>query len=386
MPHDQQSAVAAHPAAITEDRRRGGAPQPDRSDKPDSPRDLTSSSWRYIARQTMREFSEDQCTDSAAALTYYAALAIFPAMLAMVSLLGVIGQQSTTEELLVILQDLGSTAVADTLRGPLEQLTSSSASGWGLVIGLGGALWSASGYVGAFGRAMNRIYEIDEGRPFFKLRPVMLVVTMVAVIMAGLVAVGLVLTGPLARAVGDAIGLGETAVTVRNVVKWPAPAVIAALVVAILYYATPNVRQPKFRWISPGAGVAIVTWILASALFGFYISQFSNCNKTYGSLAGVIIFLLWLWITNLALLFGAELNAEIERGRQLQAGISAEQDIPLPARDTRVIDKTVAEDARDVHEGRALRDSLGASADVSADRPAGHDSTRDDTEASTPRT
>lgn len=254
------------------------------------------------------------------------------------------------------------------------------------MIGLGGTLWSASGYVGAFGRAMNRIYEIDEGRPFFKLRPVMLVVTMVAVIMAGLVAVGLVLTGPLARAVGDAIGLGETAVTVRNVVKWPAPAVIAALVVAILYYATPNVRQPKFRWISPGAGVAIVTWILASALFGFYISQFSNCNKTYGSLAGVIIFLLWLWITNLALLFGAELNAEIERGRQLQAGISAEQDIPLPARDTRVIDKTVAEDARDVHEGRALRDSLGASADVSADRPAGHDSTRDDTEASTPRT
>ncbi|HZM67404.1 MAG TPA: YihY/virulence factor BrkB family protein [Nakamurella sp.] len=334
----------------------------------------------------MWEFSEDQCTDSAAALTYYAALAIFPAMLALVSLLGVIGQQSTTEELLGILQDLGSTAVADMLRRPLEQLTSSSASGWGLVIGLGGALWSASGYVGAFGRAMNRIYEIDEVRPFFKLRPVMLVVTMVAVIMAGLVAVGLVLTGPLARAVGDAIGLGETAVTVWNVVKWPALAVIAALVVAILCYATPNVRQPKFRWISPGAGVAIVTGILASALFGFYISQFSNYNKTYGSLARVIIFLLWLWITNLALLFGAELNAEIERGRQLQAGISAEQDIQLPARDTRVIDKTAAKDARDVHEGRALRDSLGASADVSADRPAGHDSTRDDTEASTPRT
>ena len=159
----------------------------------------------------------------------------------------------------------------------------------------------------------------------------MIVITLAAVILAGLVAIGLVVSGPVARAIGDAIGLGETAVTVWNILKWPVLLALVALAVAILYYATPNVKQPKFRWISVGAAVAIVVWVVASALFGLYVSQFSNYNKTYGSLAGVIIFLLWLWITNLALLFGAEFDAELERGRQLQAGIAAEEDIQLPA-------------------------------------------------------
>jgi membrane protein len=213
--------------------------------------------------------------------------------------------------------------------------------------------------VGAFGRAMNRIYEIREGRPFWKLRPLMIVITLAAVILAGLVAIGLVVSGPLARAIGDAIGLGQTAVTGWNIAKWPVLLGLAALVVAILYYATPNVKQPKFRWISVGAAVAIITWVIASALFGLYVSQFSNYNKTYGSLAGVIIFLLWLWITNLALLFGAELDAEMERGRQLQAGIPAEHELQLPARDTRVIDKTDAKDARDIEQGEQLRRSRG---------------------------
>ena len=197
--------------------------------------------------------------------------------------------------------------------------------------------------MGAFGRAMNRIYEIQEGRPFWKLRPLMIIITLAAVILAGLVAIGLVVSGPVARAIGEAIGLGDTAVTIWGIVKWPVLLGLAALVVAILYYATPNMQQPKFRWISLGAVVAIITWVIASALFGLYVSQFSNYNKTYGSLAGVIIFLLWLWITNLALLFGAELDAEMERGRQLQAGIAAEDELQLPPRDTRVIDKTCAE-------------------------------------------
>jgi Predicted membrane protein len=189
----------------------------------------------------------------------------------------------------------------------------------------------------------------------------MIVITLAAVILAGLVAIGLVVSGPLARAIGDAIGLGDTAVTVWSIVKWPVLLGLAALAVAILYYATPNIQQPKFRWISLGAAVAIITWVIASALFGLYVSQFSNYNKTYGSLAGVIIFLLWLWITNLALLFGAELNAEIERGRQLQAGIPAEDDLQLPPRDTRVSDKTAAKDARDVEQGKHLRRSRGDS-------------------------
>lgn len=288
-------------------------------------------------------------------------LALFPALLAMVSLLGLFGQAGKTGELVQVLSDMGAGSVADTIKGPLEQLTSTSSAGLALVIGVAGALWSSSGYVGAFGRAMNRIYEIQEGRPFWKLRPLMIVITLAAVVFAGLVAIGLVVSGPVARAIGDAIGLGETVVTIWAIAKWPVLLGLAAVVVAILYYATPNVQQPKFRWISLGAVIAIITWVLASALFGLYVSQFSNYNKTYGSLAGVIIFLLWLWITNLALLFGAELNAEIERGRQLQAGIPAEHDLQLPARDTRIIDKNAAKDARDIEQGQQLRNSRGNS-------------------------
>jgi len=246
-------------------------------------------------------------------------------------------------------------------------LTQSSAAGFGLVIGIVGALWSASGYVGAFGRAMNRIYAVPEGRPFWTLRPLMMVITLGAVVLAGLVAIGLVVSGPVARAVGDAIGLGDAAVTVWGVLKWPVLLLLAALAIALLYYSTPNVKQPRFRWISVGAGVAILTWVIASAVFGLYISQFSNYNKTYGSLAGVIIFLLWLWITNLALLFGAELDAEIERGRQLQAGIVAERDIQLPLRDTTVVDKRERQAAEDIEEGRRLRAMADANGDAAAD-------------------
>jgi membrane protein len=343
----------------TEPGQDGAAQQEQR--KPDKPTDLKKQSWKYGLRRAVKEFSDDQCTDLAAALTYYAVLALFPALLALVSLLGLFGQQGKTGELIGVLSEMGAGSVADTIKEPLQQLTENSSAGLALVIGIAGALWSASGYVGAFGRAMNRIYEIREGRPFWKLRPLMIVITLAAVILAGLVAIGLVVSGPLARAIGDAIGLGDTAVTIWNILKWPVLAAIAALVVAILYYATPNVQQPKFRWISVGAVVAILTWIIASALFGFYISQFSNYNKTYGSLAGVIVFLLWLWITNLALLFGAELDAEMERGRQLQAGIAAERDIQLPARDTRASEKKAAKQDRDIRQGEELRRSRGES-------------------------
>ena len=336
-------------------------PNPEAAGKPETPVQLTKPSWKYIARKTLREFTDDQCLDLAAALTYYAVLSLFPALLALVSLLGLFGQQGKTDELITALSDMGAGPVADTIRAPLDQLTQNQSAGFALIIGVIGALWSASGYVGAFGRAMNRIYEIREGRPFWKLRPLMIVITLAAVILAGMVAIGLVVSGPVARAIGDAIGLGETAVTVWNVLKWPVLLGLAALVVAILYYATPNVRQPKFRWISVGAAVAIVTWVLASALFGVYVSNVASYNKTYGSLAGVIIFLLWLWITNLALLFGAELDAEIERGRQLQAGIAAERDIQLPPRDTRVMDKTEAKDTADIEQGRELRRTRGES-------------------------
>ncbi len=244
---------------------------------------------------------------------------------------------------------------ADTLRSTITGLTSSHAGGFAFVIGLVLALWSASGYVGAFGRAMNRIYEIDEGRPFYKLRPMMLLITVIAVVLAALVALGLVVSGPVARSIGSAIGMGNAAVTVFNIAKWPIMLAIVVLVVAILYYATPNVQQPTFRWISLGAGVAILVWILASLGLAFYVANFANYNKTYGSLAGVIVFLLWLWITNLALLFGAELDSETERGRQLQAGIKAEQTLQLPPRDTKASDKNAAKDEKELTQARAIR-------------------------------
>jgi membrane protein len=333
------------------------APEPDDGRKPDDLGDLTKPSWKYTARKALTEFGRDQCTDLAAALTYYSVLALFPALVALVSLLGVFGQgQSTTDALLEMVRQLGQGTAADQLEGPITQMTQNRGAGLALVLGLAGALWSASGYVGAFGRALNRVYEVDEGRPVWKLRPLQLLVTLVGVLLVALVLVGLVVSGPLAKAVGDVLGLGDTAVTVWNVAKWPVMLLIVVLLVAMLYHVTPNVRQPKFRWMSVGAGIAILVWVVASAAFGFYVSNFGNYNKTYGSLAGVIVFLLWLWLTNLALLFGAEVDAELERSRQLQAGIEAEETLQLPPRDTRVSDKKARKREEQVEEGRRLRE------------------------------
>lgn len=349
---------ARHRTAGTSAARRSAAH--DHADKPDSPDDLTKRSWLYVLRKTVREFGDDQCTDLAAALTYYSVLALFPAAIALLSLVGLVGQgPQTVDTLLGILRDVGASGAADTLEPTLNELSRSQSAGIGFVVGLAAALWSASGFVGAFGRGMNRIYEVDEGRPVWKLRPWMLVVTLVTIVLTGLVALGLVLTGPAAQAVGDAVGLGDAALTAWNIAKWPVLLAVVVLIVALLYYATPNVKQPRFRWISVGALVAIVVWVLASAAFGFYVANFASYNRTYGSLAGVVIFLLWLWLTNLALLFGAELDAELERGRELQAGLPAEETIQLPPRDTRKSDKAADKEREDIERGRRLRETRG---------------------------
>ena len=326
---------------------------------PASPVELPARTWKYVLRTTARQFSNDQCTDLAAALTYYAVLAMFPAMIALLSLVGLVNQgQTTVDTILQVLRDVGADSAAKTLGPTLQSLADApQAAGVAFVVGLATALWSASGYVGSFGRALNRIYEIREGRPFWKLRPLMLLITLVALVLAAAVAVALALTGPAAGAVGKALGLGSTAVLVWNVAKWPVMLLAVVVVVAILYYATPNVKQPKFRWISVGAVLAILVWIVASALFGLYVSHFSSYNKTYGALAGVVVFLLWLWITNLALLFGAELDAELERGRELMAGVPAEETIQLPPRDTRNIEKAEEKQRADVERGRQLREA-----------------------------
>lgn len=340
----------------------GSRPQhaldPDDPRKPDSPTDLTKRSRKYVLRKTLREFIEDQCTDLAAALTYYAVLALFPALLALTSLLGIVGQaQTSIETVLDIADDLVAPSTLEVVRPVVEGIAESEAAGLTLILSLLGALFTASGYVGAFGRAMNKVYEIEEGRPIWKLRPLMMLVTLATVLLVAAALVMLVISGPVAEAIGNAVGLGSTAVFVWNIAKWPALLGTVMLVVAILYWATPNVQQPKFRWISAGAFLAIVTWIVASVGFAFYVANFGSYNATYGSLAGVVVFLLWLWITNIALLFGAELDAELERGRQLQAGMPAEISIQLPARDTSGIEKSEAKAADDIREGREIRES-----------------------------
>jgi membrane protein len=347
------------------------APAPDDARKPDSPGDVTKPSWKYIAKKTLREFTRDQCPDLAASLTYYSVLSIFPALLALVSMLGIFGDpQKTTSALLDIAQGIAPGDTVNTLRGVVQDLASSPAAGFTLILGLLTALWSASGYVGAFGRAMNRVYEIDEGRTFLKLRGTMLGVTVVNLLIVVVLAAMLVLSGPVAESVGNMIGLGGAFLAVWNIAKWPVMLVLLVLAIAILYYATPNVKQPKFRWMSMGSAIALVVFLLASLAFGFYVANFSSYNKTYGAIGGVIIALLWLWILNMSLLFGAEFDAETERGRQLQAGIKAEETIQLPPRDTKKSDKLQSQEEEDIRRGRELREEHSGSGQPSTDSPA----------------
>ena len=330
---------------------------------------LGTRSWLYVVRKTVREFLDDQGTDLAAALTYYSVLAIFPAALALLSLLGVIGQgESALNKALEILRPLVSHDTLDKVTPTLQSLAHSRGASWAVLIGVVGALWSASGYVGAFGRALNRMYEVDEGRPFWKLRPMQLFVTLVSVVLSGAALLILVVSGPVATSVGQAIGVGNNIVTIWNIAKWPALALVVVIAVATLYHFTPNVRPAKFRLLSVGAFVAILVWLAASVGFAFYVANFGSYDKTYGSVAGVVIALLWLWLTNVALLFGAELDAELERARELHAGLPAEEWIQLPVRDARGIEKAHARRVKDIDNGREIRESRMGKGDP-GDRP-----------------
>ena len=345
------------------------APDPNDSRKPDDPSDVKKPSWGYVLKRTLREFGRDKCTTLAAALTYYAVLAIFPALLALISLIGLFGEaEETTQLLLQIIESAGSASTAETLREPIEQLASAPGAGLALAIGLLGAIWSASGYVNAFSQAMNQIYEVDEGRPFWKLRPVVLLITVALLVIAVLIVLLLIVSGPIAEAIGGAIGLGEVALTVWNIAKWPVIALLAILMVAILYYGTPNVKQPKFKWMTLGAFIALLVMAIATVAFFFYVANFSNYSRTYGSIAGVIIMLLWFWLMNLSLLFGAEFDAEMERGRQLQGGIVAEDSLQLPPRDTKASEKKQKKEQEDIDRGRKRRETEGESQDASKTR------------------
>jgi len=287
-------------------------------------------------KRTLTEFREDNLMDWAAALTYYGLLSLFPALIAMVSLIGIFGDpETTTAKLTEIITEIGPESGAETFEGPIKSIVENqSAAGFAFVFGLAVALWSASGYVGAFTRASNIIYETPEGRPFWKLRPLQIAITLAMIVMMALLAIGLVLTGPVVEAVANPIGLSSTAVDVWNVAKWPVMAVIFILMVDVLYYTAPNVKIRGFRWVTPGAIVAIVVWAIASALFALYVANFGAYDKTYGTLAGLVVLLLWFWITNLAILFGHQMNAERERSAEIEEGRPrAEKEIQLEPRD-----------------------------------------------------
>ena len=332
------------------------APDPDDPRKPESPPDLHKRSWLYTSKMALAEFKRDQCSDLAAALTFYSVAAVFPAFIVLAALVGLIGEsERTANALLGLIEDLGQQDAADQLRGPITELAQSHGAGLALVIGTLLALWSASAYVGAFGRAMNRIYEIDEGRPVWKLRPLNILVSLIVIVGAAMLLLSATLTGGLADQIHRRLGLADWTLSVWSYAKWPLMLAIVAMIVAVLYYATPNVQQPRFRWMSVGALLAIVLWVVGSIGFGFYVGTFGNYDRTYGSLAGTIILLLWLWLTNSALLFGAEFDAELERARELEAGIPAEEMLQLPPRDTTVSDKAARQLAENVAEGRSLR-------------------------------
>ena len=302
---------------------------------PDSPTGLSRRSWVNTLKRSAKEFQEDNLTDWAAALTYYGVLSIFPALLVLVSVLGLIGQ-SVTQPLLDNLATVAPGPAQDIFTSAIKNLQrSQGASGVFLVIGLLAAVWSASGYVAAFMRASNSIYDIEEGRPFTKTLPTRVGLTILLMVLTAISAVGVTLSGSFAREVGGLVGVGDTAVQIWNLAKWPVLLLFVSFMFGILYWAAPNVRQPGFKWVTPGGLLAVLGWLIASLAFAFYVSNFGSYNEIYGTLAGPIVFLVWLWVSNIMILLGAELNAELERSRAIEGGLRPEDKEPyVKPRDT----------------------------------------------------
>jgi membrane protein len=301
---------------------------------PQKPTQLRARSWFGVLKRTVREFKADNVTDWAAALTYYGVLAIFPALIALVSILGLIGP-SATQPLITNLGKLAPGSVHQILSSAITNLQHNrGAAGVLFFVGIAGAIWSASGYIAAFMRASNAIYDIEEGRPVWMTLPVRVAVTVVLLALLAISAIAVVLTGSLAGQIGKILGIGGTAVKIWDIAKWPVLLLLVSFMFSILYWAAPNVKHPGFRWLSPGGVFAVAVWVIASGAFALYVANFSSYNKTYGALASVVIFLVWLWISNIAVLLGAEWNAEIERGRQIEAGHPADREPFVEPRQT----------------------------------------------------
>lgn len=340
----------------------GRGPEPDGTAEPARP------DWQVIAIRAVHEFRINQCWDLAAALTYYVVLTVCPALLAAAALIGVFGDaEQVASGALAIVRDLGGEDVAAALTEPLDQLLNASRAGLAFATGLVVTLWTVSGYLGAFGRGMNRILGVPEGRPFWKSRPAMLGAAAILVLLGSLVAVALVVTGDVAAAV---LGMFEDDVDAEDALIWdlvklPVVALLAALMLAVLYWAAPNVRRPKRRWISIGAGTALAVWIVTTVLFGLYVWNFASYDRVYGVLGGIIAFLLWTWLGNMAVLIGAVLDSEVERARQLRAGIPAQESLRLELRDERLI--RINHDQREADIRASARMLAGASRDDRAE-------------------
>ncbi|MEV0121459.1 YihY/virulence factor BrkB family protein [Streptomyces sp. NPDC050703] len=336
----RHGAPEPHPDPVGDGRERepaiGTGPGPEvERDAPDEPTDLPAHSWWAVLRRTGREFMDDELPDRAAALTYYGVLSLFPALLVLVSVLGVIGKRAT-DSVLDNLATLAPGAVRDLLSDAVRQLEGSGgASGVVAIVGLLLAIWSASGYVAAFIRASNAVYDLPEGRPVWKLTPLRIGLTLALMVLLAASALIVVFTGPLAERAGDAIGVGDEAVAVWSVAKWPVLLVLVILMIALLFWRAPNVHGPGFRWLSPGSVLAVVLWLIASGGFALYVAGFASYNKTYGALAGVVIFLVWLWLSNLAILLGLEFDAELARQRAISGGMPADEEPYVEPRDTR---------------------------------------------------
>jgi membrane protein len=313
---------------------------PGSDDGPDSPTELPGAGWKAALRRTVKEFQDDNLTDWAAALTYYGVLSIFPGLLVLISILGLLGPSATQGVKDTVNQTVPEENIRKIIEGAINQADGAAGlASVAAIVGLLVAFWSASGYVAAFMRASNSIYDVPEGRPIWKTLPIRVGVTAVVGVLLLASALIVVFTGRLAEQAGSAIGIGSTAVTVWNIAKWPVLLVLVSLMFAILYWASPNARHGGFRWVSPGGVLAVVLWLVVSGLFALYVSNFGSYNKIYGALAGVIIFLVWLWLSNIAILLGAEFDAELERSRAIAAGHPVDEEPYVELRDDRKLRK-----------------------------------------------
>jgi membrane protein len=300
---------------------------------PKRPSELSWRAWLRVLTRTVSEFINDDLTDRAAALTYFGVLSIFPGLLVLAAGVGLLGHAATRTVMLNI-QELAPGLARQIITDGVENLQrSQSAAGVVAIVGLAVAFWSASGYVGGFMRAANAIYDVPEGRPMWKTIPIQIAVTAVTGIFFAVSSLAVVLTGHVAEVVGRLVGLEAGFVRAWDYAKWPVLVVLVGLLIDLLYWAGPNARQAGFRWITPGSVLAVLVWVVVSAGFALYIAQFNSYNRTYGTLGGVIVFLVWLWLTNVAILLGAEFDAELARARAIAAGLPAHAEPYLPVRD-----------------------------------------------------